>query len=103
MNNELFISLCSAILTVLVTAITTVVIPWLRSKIETAQIDKVNYYIQMAVRCAEQIYTPEQWKEKKQYVTEYITKLCNNQFNLTLSDEDISLLIEGAVNLIKKV
>lgn len=102
MTNDLFLKIISAILTVLVALITTFVIPWIKSRVETAKLDKVNYYVQMAVRCAEQIYTPEQWKEKKQYVTDYVTKLCNDNFHLTLTSEDIDVIIEGAVNLIKQ-
>ena len=102
MTNELFIKIVGAILTILVALITGFVIPWLKSKVDGEQTQKLAYYVDMAVRCAEQIYTPDQWQDKKQYVTDYITRLVNDTFNLTLSSQDIDVLIEGAVNQIKK-
>ena len=102
MTNELFIKIVGAIITILVALITGFIIPWLKSKVDGEQTKKLAYYIGMAVRCAEQIYTPEQWMEKKLYVTNYITNLVNDTFKLTLSPQDIDVLIEGAVNEIKK-
>lgn len=102
MTNDLFVKIVSGIITILIAVITGFLIPWIKSKISVAKFDKITYYISMAVRCAEQIYTVEQWEQKKQYVTNYITDLCNNTFMLSLSSKDIDVLIEGAVNQIKK-
>lgn len=102
MNNEVFLKITTAIITIAVTLITGYLIPWLKSKINQTQLEKIDYYVRLAVRCAEQIYTAEQWVQKKEYVTKYITDVCNNTFNLTLSDTDIDVLIEGAVNELKK-
>lgn len=58
-------------------------------------------YIKVAIRCAEQIFTPEQWAEKKDYVYTYaISKAA--EMNMEISPEDIDILIEGFVNEIKK-
>lgn len=102
MSNELFLQIMGGIITILVAIITGFLIPWLKSKVSQSDMEKLTYYIDMAVRCAEQIYTPEQWEQKKAYVTSYITDLCNKTFKLNLSAEDINILIEGAVNQIKK-
>lgn len=102
MTNDLFMQIMSGVITILAAVITGFLIPWMKSKISQTQMEKITYYINMAVRCAEQIYTPEQWDLKKRYVTNYITDLCNKNFKLTLSDKDINVLIEGAVNQIKK-
>lgn len=102
MSNEVFIQIVSGTITILAALVTGFVIPWLKSKITQADMDKLTYYINMAVRCAEQIYTPEQWELKKEYVTNYITELCNKSFKVSLSTQDINILIEGAVNQIKK-
>lgn len=101
MTNETFIQIIGGVITILCALITGFVIPWLKSKVDAEQTEKLAYYIDMAVRCAEQIFTPEQYEMKKAYVTSYIKELVNNTFNLTLSDEDINVLIEGAVNQIK--
>lgn len=100
--NDVFMQIMSAVITILCAVITGFVIPWIKSKIDAEQTEKLAYYIDMAVRCAEQIYTPDEWELKKLYVTKYITTLVNDTFKLTLSAEDINVLIEGAVNQLKK-
>lgn len=101
MNNELFIKIVSAIITIITALITAYVIPWLKTKINENQMIQINKYIELAVRCANQIFTPEQWAEKKDFVLEYVTETVNNKFSLTLSQEDIDLMIEGVVNEVK--
>lgn len=98
MNNEVFLKIIGAIITIAVTLITGYLIPWLKSKINQTQLEKIDYYVRLAVRCADQIYTEDQWAQKKIYVTNYITDVCNKTFNLTLTEKDINVLIEGAVN-----
>lgn len=102
MTNELFMKIVSAIITIIIALVSAYVIPWLKTKVSKDMMEKIIYYTDMAVRCAEQIYTVDQWAEKKAYVTEYITNLCNNTFGISLSEQDIDVLIEGAVNEIKK-
>ena len=101
MTNEIFIEIIGAVLTIIVSLVTAFLIPWLKSKLNQTQLEKLDYYLNIAVRCANQIYTPEQWKEKKSYVTLYITDVVNDKLHLTLSEEDIDLLIEGCVNKVK--
>lgn len=100
--NEIFMEIVGAIITILVALITGFVIPWLKTKISNENLDKITYYTEMAVRCAEQLYTPEQWREKKAYVLNYIRELANGTFGVNLSDQDIDVLIEGAVNSVKE-
>ena len=102
MTNELFIKIIGAVITILVSLITAFVIPWLKSKFNKEQLEKFDYYLNLAVRCANQIYPPEQWIEKKQYVTHYITDKVNNVLKMSLTAEDIDVLIEGAVNAVKE-
>lgn len=102
MTNELFIKIIGAVLTIAVSLITAFVIPWIKSKMNQTQLEKLDYYLNLAVRCANQIYTPEQWIEKKNYVTHYITDKVNNGLKLSLTSEDIDLLIEGVVNSVKE-
>ena len=102
MNNELFIQIVGAVITIIVSLVSAYLVPWLKAKISKDQIDTFNYYLELAVKCANQIYTEEQWKEKKDYVTEYIIDVVNDKLSLTLSPQDIDTLIEGMVNKVKK-
>lgn len=103
MTNELFLQIISAILTILVALITTFVIPWFKARFTKEQMDAFNYYLDLAVRCANQIYTPEQWAEKKTYVTHYLTDVVNDKFALSLTEQDIDVLIEGTVKKVKEI
>lgn len=100
--NDLFITIISSVLTIIVAVITSVVIPYFRSKITAEQMAQLERYTEYAVRCAEQIYTPEEWQDKKAFVMEYITDILNDRFNLTLTYEDINTIVEGIVNEVKK-
>lgn len=103
MNNEqLFVQVVSAVITIVFSLISAYVIPWLKAKISKDQIETLNYYLELAVKCANQIYTEEQWQEKKQYVTNYIVDVINNKLSLTLTEQDIDTLIEGMVNHVKR-
>lgn len=99
--NDLFLKIVSALITILVALITSVVIPWIKSKITAEQMELLDKYVEYAVRCAEQIYTPEEWQEKKVFVMDYITQVINQKLNLTLTYEDINTLVEGVVQEVK--
>lgn len=102
MNNELFITIVSSVLTILVAIITSVIIPWIKTKITAEQMELLERYTEYAVRCAEQIYTPEEWQDKKVFVMDYITEIINDRLKLSLTYEDINTLVEGIVNEVKK-
>lgn len=102
MNNDIFLKILGAVITIVVTLITSVLIPWIKSKITADQMAQLIKYTEIAVRCAEQIFPPEQWQEKKVWVMGYITDTMNDKFNLDLSYEDINTLVEGVVNEVKK-
>lgn len=82
--------------------VTLIIKPLIESKVSTVELEKLENYIKVGVRCAEQIYTPEQWKEKKNYVTNYVQGLLEEKIDLKLTEQQIDTLIEGCVNLVKK-
>lgn len=102
MDNYLFIKVVSSILTILVAIITSVIIPWIKAKITAEQMEQIKKYTEYAVRCAEQIYSPEEWQDKKAWVMDYITELINERLHLSLTYEDINTLVEGVVNEVKR-
>ena len=100
MNNEMITVIVKAVVAVLSVLITSVVIPYIKGKIGENKYNEIKYYVEYAVRCAEQIYTPEQWQEKKAYVKEYIIRKAK-EFGIDMTEEDINVLIEGIVNEVK--
>lgn len=75
--------------------------PALDTYVGKEKVDEYLGYIKVAIRCAEQIFTPEQWAEKKDYVYNYAVNKAK-EFGLELSAQDIDILVEGFVNEIKK-
>lgn len=100
MNNEMVSVIVKAVVAVLSVLITSVIIPYIKGKIGENKYNEIKKYVEYAVRCAEQIYTPEQWQEKKAYVKAYIIRKAA-EFGIDMTEEDIDILIEGIVNEVK--
>ena len=98
MSNELFVKIISAIITIIVSLITAFVIPAIKSHINEKDMETIMKYARIAIMAADQLYTKEQWQEKKQYVYEYICAVVNDKLHVKLTPEDIDTIIEGLVN-----
>lgn len=61
-----------AIITLIGGLIARYVIPWLKDKLTDHQYDALCVLIRTGVFAAEQIFTSEHWKEKKQYVVDLL-------------------------------
>lgn len=101
MTTDLFMKLVMSLISVLGVIFTAYVVPMIKANVSQKQLDQLAYYVSVAVRCAEQIYTPEQWKEKKQYVFDYVLDIVNSKLHINLDEKDIDIIIEGIVNEIK--
>ena len=100
MNNEMITIIVKAVVAVLSVLITSVVIPYIKEKIGEGKYNESKYYVEYAVRCAEQLYTPEQWEEKKKYVMTYIVRKAE-ELGINMTTEDLNILVEGIVNEVK--
>lgn len=98
MTNELFVKIIGAIITLIVALVSAYVIPYINQKITAEDIETIRKYIEIAVRCADQIYVKEQWQEKKKFVFDYIRQVVDDKLHIHLTPEDIDNLIEGLVN-----
>ena len=101
MEYEFIKPLVEAIIGVVAIIITGYLIPWLKGKIGEAKFDKLSMFAALAIRTAEQIFAPEQWQEKKNYVLNYVSQKAQ-EIGVNVSADDIENLIEGLVNEIKK-
>lgn len=101
MTNELLVKIIGAVITIIIALVSAYVIPFVKSKIGESNFSMLLGYIDAGVRCAEQLYTVEQWKEKKQYVFDYTKGLIDKVVHIKLTDDEIDTLIEGMVNEVK--
>ena len=60
------LGLCSALVTGLL-------VPWLKTKLTTAQLEKLEAYVKIAVTAAEQLYGAGNGAAKFDYVVEYLS------------------------------
>lgn len=100
MTSDDFITIFMAVVTIIVTLVGAYVIPFIKQKITNEDMDTISYYLDLAVRCADQIFTPLQWEEKKKYVKGYIQKVVDEKLHIHLTDQDLETLIEGCVRQI---
>ena len=91
--NEGSIKIILAIIGLLGTIITYVLVPYIKSKTTENQRDNIYNLVLIAVRAAEQIYNMTgQGKLKKEYVIEYL-----NSKGVKVTIEDLDVFIEAAV------
>jgi LL-H family phage holin len=102
MDKEIFLMVLEVVLTLAVAVITGVVVPYIRSKIETDKLSKLDYYVKLGIRSAEQIFDGDgKGEEKKKYVVNYITEIINRNLKIDITPEELDTIIEGMVNNVK--
>lgn len=99
-NKELMEILVKAIFVVVSVLITGYLIPWLKANVQTEKLDTFMVFVEKCVQSAEKLYTPEEWKEKKQYVLDLASDELKN-LGIELSSATIDAIIEGFVKEIK--
>lgn len=95
-----FNPILEGVITLILGIITAFLIPWLKQKVGESKWENLRTLTYSAVRYAEQMYTSDQNKLKKEYVTNYILGQ-SDRLGLSLTKEDIDVLIEGTVNVVK--
>lgn len=103
MSTDLFIKLVSGLVSIIIAIVSAYLVPYLQSKYTVEQLDNVSRYIEIMVKCAEQIYTPEQWAQKKEYVMQMVLDYVNNNLRTNLNERQLDALIEGIVNDVKHI
>lgn len=102
MSEEQMMLLVRLLAVIVSVMITFIIKPLIDSKVSELEQEKLISYIKMGVKCAEQIYTKEEWAEKKAYVLSYVTDIMNEKLKIQLSEKELSTLIEGFVFELKK-
>lgn len=97
MNKEIIMTIALALVSIASVCITRYLIPWIRANMSAKDLEKLTYWVRFAVRCADQLFTPEEWQQKKEYVLNYIISMAA-KIGLDLTEQDINVLIEAAVN-----
>lgn len=100
MTPEMITKVTECVLTVIVLLVSAYLIPWLKTKISEEKLGELEKFCEQAVRAAEQLYTPEEYKLKKAYVLSLINEQIE-KLGLGLNEAEIYAIIEGIVNYVK--
>jgi uncharacterized membrane protein YhiD involved in acid resistance len=100
MNQELANAIMKAVISIVSVLITVYLIPWLKKKIGEQNYSTIIQYITLAVNAAEQLYTEDQWAEKKKYVENYASDICQKA-GIAVTAEQLDAMIEGIVHEVK--
>ena len=61
-----------AVITLIGAVITRYLIPWIKSKTDERQFEALKILAKVGVYAAEQLFSTQEWKEKKQYVLDFL-------------------------------
>lgn len=100
MTPEQITKIVEALLTILGIIVSAYVIPWIKTKINAEKLEQLEVFCEQAVRAAEQLYTPEEWKLKKAYVLSLVNEQIE-KLGLGLNEAEVDAIIEGIVNYVK--
>lgn len=102
MDNQIITQLALIIISIVGALVSAYVIPYIKSKASAEDLEKLMNYAEIAVRCANQIFTPEQWAEKKAYVVNQVKTFMETALKVKFTDEQIDTIIEAFVNIAKQ-
>ena len=100
MNQELVDLVVKLVLAIASVLITGYFIPWLKSKVDSTKYNDFLSLCKQCVEAANQLYTPEEWKEKKLYVLGIVANYAMDH-NVNITNDEINAIIEGFVIAVK--
>lgn len=100
MSADIFVKLIGAVFTIAGIVLTAYLIPWFKQQIGKEKFEKLEALAEYAVRSAEQYFKSGEGEKKKQFVCAYVTDKAQ-AMGIGLNEQDIDMLIEGAVNFVK--
>lgn len=98
--NEMVLEILKVIVMLAVLLVTRYLVPWIRAKIGTEQLEQVKTWVNAAVLMAQQVYGAKPGAERKAIVVDMIRKMLLKK-NIDISEEQLDTLIEAAVKAMK--
>lgn len=92
-----YTEIIKAVVELLLAIVSAFLIPYIKQRVSAAKLEKLIRYADIAVTAAQQIYTPEEWDVKKQYVRDFLE---SKGYDVNLTEVDAT--IEAAVKRVKK-
>lgn len=102
MKTEIINMIVTSIVSIATTLVLGCVIPYIKSKVGTEKFAQISSWVDIFVRCAEQIFTTATGEEKLAQVMEW-SEAKLKDIGVTLSIEDIRALIEDSVQKMNEI
>ncbi len=97
--NDIIFEVVKVVVMVAVLVITRYLAPWLKAKIGADKLAAAEKWARYAVLKAQQVMCGSAGQDKKAYVAEFLRDLLAK--NISMSDEQLDVLIEAAVKQMK--
>lgn len=99
--DEQFFRVILLIISIIGAIITSLIIPYIKSKISNAQFEMITKWVNKTVDAAEVLFDlPKSGQQKREYVINKINKIINSKRTIVTEDQ-IRILIEAAVKSMK--
>lgn len=103
MNSEIFTQIIVTLIMIIGAVVSSYVIPYLTSKVQSNELDKLMDFAKKSVEWANQTIPPDQWERKKNEVMNLVIDYMEKNLKIKLSTRDIDVIIEALVNEAKKI
>lgn len=98
--NEMIFEIMKLIVMIAVFIVTCYLIPWVRGKIGQDKLDEITKWVNVAVLMAQQVYFAKTGAERKAIVVDLLKNILIAK-NISISDEQLDMLIEAAVKAMR--
>ena len=98
--SEILFEVLRLIVLLAVFAVTCYLIPWIRGKIGQDKLDEITKWANAAVLMAQQVYVAKTGAERKAIVVGLLKDILIAK-NISISDDQLDMLIEAAVKAMK--
>jgi LL-H family phage holin len=98
--DDLIFEFVKIVVMVVALLISVYLIPWIKSKLSADKISEIAFWVEKAVLYAQQVFNSSTGTEKKAIVTEFLKAQLEAK-DISISDEQINILIEAAVKQMK--
>ena len=101
MTSDLVLKILMSVTSVIISLIGLYVIPSVKAGRYQKEYELFMDFVESMVCAANQLFTPEEWREKKGYVLKLVTAYLDKHTDLDFNEDQINAFIEGVVREIK--
>ena len=98
--SEIVFTLVKLIVLILASLVTIYLIPWLQTSVDSKTMEKVKFWTEAAVNCAQQLMSDLDGADRKKAVESFLKRILDEN-HISITDEQLNTLIEAAVKQMK--